>query len=70
MPTSLPLSAASLRACMTGVLFEDLAVRLRRECTTDTQTGVVVTAYLDRSEYPTRLKPDPQLVSSLRLVRG
>jgi hypothetical protein len=37
---------------------------------TETQTGLVVTAYLDRNEYPTRLKPDPQLVSSLRLVRG
>ncbi len=38
--------------------------------TSDTQTGLVVTAYLDRNEYSTRLKPDPQLVSSLRLVRG
>ena len=31
--------------------------------TTSTQTGLVVTAYLDRNEYPTRLKPDPQLIS-------
>jgi hypothetical protein len=38
--------------------------------TTSTQTGLVVTAYLDRKEYPTGLKPDPQLISSLRLRRG
>jgi Rhodopirellula transposase DDE domain len=38
--------------------------------TTGTQTGLVVTAYLDRKEYPTRLKPDPQLISSLRLTPG
>jgi hypothetical protein len=38
--------------------------------TTRTQTGLVVTAYLDRKEYPTGLKPDPQLISSLRLTRG
>lgn len=38
--------------------------------TTSTQTGLVVTAYLDRKEYPTGLKPDPQLISSLRLTRG
>ena len=36
--------------------------------TTSTQTGLVVTAYLDRNEYPTHLKPDPQLISSLRLT--
>jgi len=35
--------------------------------TTSIQTGLVVTAYLDRKEYPTGLKPDPQLISSLRL---
>ncbi len=35
--------------------------------TTSTQTGLVVTAYLDRNDYPTGLKPDPQLISSLRL---
>ena len=33
--------------------------------TTSTKTGLVVTAYLDRKDYPTGLKPDPQLVSSL-----
>jgi hypothetical protein len=38
--------------------------------TTGTQTGLVVTAYLDRNEYPTRLKPDPQLISSLHLTPG
>jgi hypothetical protein len=38
--------------------------------TTGTQTGLVVTAYLDRNEYPTRLKPDPQLLPSLRLTPG
>ena len=38
--------------------------------TTRTQTGLAVTAYLDRNEYPTRLKPDPQLISSLRLSYG
>ena len=38
--------------------------------TTSTQTGLVVTAYLDRNEYQTRLKPDPQLISSLRLTPG
>jgi hypothetical protein len=35
--------------------------------TTRTKTGLVVTAYLDRTVYPTRLKPDPQLIASLRL---
>ena len=38
--------------------------------TTSTQTSLVVTAYLDRNEYQTRLKPDPQLISSLRLTPG
>jgi hypothetical protein len=38
--------------------------------TTSTQTGLVVTAYFDRNEYPTRLKPNPQLISSLRLTHG
>ena len=38
--------------------------------TADTRTGLVVTAYLDRNEYPTHLKPDPQLISSLRLAPG
>jgi hypothetical protein len=37
---------------------------------TNTQTGLVVSAHLDRHEYPTRLKPDPQLISSLRLTHG
>ena len=35
--------------------------------TTSTQTGLVVTAYLDRKQYPTGLKPDPRLITSLRL---
>jgi len=35
--------------------------------TTSTQTGLVVTAYLDRREYPAGLKPDPRLIFSLRL---
>jgi hypothetical protein len=35
--------------------------------TTSTQTGLVVTAYLDRKEYPTGLKPDRSLISSLQL---
>jgi hypothetical protein len=32
---------------------------------TSTKTDLVVTAYLDRSEYPTGLKPDRTLISSL-----
>ena len=35
--------------------------------TTSTQTGLVVTAYLDRKQYLTGLKPDPRLITSLRL---
>ena len=38
--------------------------------TTRTQTGLVVTAYLDRNDYPTRLKPDRKLIASLRLIHG
>jgi hypothetical protein len=38
--------------------------------TTNTRTGLVVTAYLDRAEYPTGLKPDPQSIRSLRLKPG
>jgi hypothetical protein len=38
--------------------------------TTSTKTGLVVTAYLDRNEYQTHLKPDPQLISSLRFTPG
>ena len=34
---------------------------------TTTKTGLVVTAYLDRAEYPTGLKPDRQLISSVAL---
>ena len=34
------------------------------------KTGLVVTAYLDRNEYQTHLKPDPQLISSLRFTPG
>jgi hypothetical protein len=35
--------------------------------TTNTKTGLVVTAYLDRKKYPTGLKTDPSLIASLRL---
>jgi hypothetical protein len=35
--------------------------------TTSTQSGLAVTAYMDRNEYPTGLKPEPRLISSLRL---
>jgi hypothetical protein len=38
--------------------------------TTSTKTGLAVTAYLDRNEYPTGLKPDPRLISSLALKPG
>jgi Rhodopirellula transposase DDE domain len=34
---------------------------------TRTKTGLVVTAYLDRTEYPIGLKPDRNLISSLAL---
>ena len=37
--------------------------------TTKTQTGLTVTAYLDRRQYPCGLKPTPQQVASLRLQR-
>jgi hypothetical protein len=37
---------------------------------TKTKTGLAVTAYLDRAEYPTGLKPDRQLISSLALKPG
>ena len=37
---------------------------------TNTKTGLVVTAYLDRKEYPTGLKPDRHLISSLDLKPG
>ena len=37
---------------------------------TTTKTGLVVTAYLDRKEYPTGLKTDRELVSSLGLKPG
>jgi len=35
--------------------------------TTKTQTGLTVTAYLDRRQYPCGLKPSPEPVASLRL---
>jgi len=38
--------------------------------TTRTQTGLVVSAYLDRKHYPTGLKPDAQLISSVSLRPG
>lgn len=37
--------------------------------TTKTQTGLSVTAYLDRRNYPCGLKPTPEQVASLRLHR-
>ena len=37
--------------------------------TTQTQTGLRVTAYLDRRHYPRGLKPTPDQVASLRLQR-
>ena len=52
------------------------AVRSRPRCRraeptaiTKTQTGLTVTAYLDRRSYPCGLKPTPQQVASLRLQR-
>jgi len=38
--------------------------------TTTTDTGLVVTAYLDRTQYSTGLKPAPNLIRSLRLARS
>lgn len=35
--------------------------------TTQTQTGLTVTAYLDRRNYPCGLKPTPEQIASLRL---
>jgi hypothetical protein len=35
--------------------------------TTGTKTGLAVTAYLDRKEYPTGLKPDRSLISAFHL---
>ena len=37
--------------------------------TTRTQTGLKVTAYLDRHYYPRGLKPSPGQIASLRLHR-
>jgi hypothetical protein len=37
--------------------------------TTQTQTGLQVTAYLDRRFYPCGLKPTPDQIASLRLQR-
>jgi hypothetical protein len=37
--------------------------------TTQTQTGLQVTAYLDRRYYPCGLKPTPDQIASLRLLR-
>ena len=37
---------------------------------TSTKTGLVVTAYLDRKDYPTGLKLDRRLISSLALKHG
>ena len=38
--------------------------------TTGTNTGLVVTAYLDRNEYPSGLKPTKELISSVCLKPG
>ena len=38
--------------------------------TTGTNTGLVVTAYLDWNEYPTGLKPTKELISSVCLKHG
>jgi hypothetical protein len=35
--------------------------------TTRTETGLTVTAYLDRRKYPCGLKPNPEQVAALRL---
>jgi hypothetical protein len=37
--------------------------------TTKTQTGLTVTAYLDRRHYPCGIKPSPDQIASLRLQR-
>jgi hypothetical protein len=37
--------------------------------TTKTQSGLTVTAYLDRRDYPCGLKPTPKQIASLRLQR-
>ena len=37
---------------------------------TRTQTGLLVTAYLDRANYPSGVKPDPEEISAVRLTRG
>jgi hypothetical protein len=34
---------------------------------TSTKSGLIVTAYLDRGDYPVGLKPDRRLISSLAL---
>jgi hypothetical protein len=38
--------------------------------TTSTKTGLQITAYLDRAEYPTGIKPDPKDISALRITRA
>ena len=47
--------------------YEKMLKFIRTTCTT---TGLAVRAYLDRNQYPTRMKPSPQLISSLRLTYG
>lgn len=37
---------------------------------TTTRTGLRVSAFLDRNDYPTGLKPDPRRFSALRLIPG
>src|ERR1700721_1680006 len=49
-----------------GQLRKDAQIHSRHP----TKTGLAVTAYLDRNEYQTHLKPDPQLISSLAFTPG
>jgi hypothetical protein len=50
-----------------GEPLESYETMLKFIRTTTTQTGLAVTAYLDRKDYPTGLKSDPQSISSLCL---
>ena len=63
--------AYSRRSVRTGrrplVSYEKMLNFIR---TTKTMTGLVVTANLDRANYPTGIKPDPEEISSVRLKRG
>jgi hypothetical protein len=52
-----------------GVPLDSYQKILNYARTTNTQTGLHVTAYLDRRSYPCGLKPTPDQVASLRLQR-